>query len=412
MDSKVDFIIEWEENVRSFAELCRRYGVSRETGYKWLARFRESGFPGLEERSRAPHTRPHAMDEGMRSMVVELRRERPSWGPKKLRKILVRRQSEGAVGPDLTIPATSTMGDLLNREGLVHRRRRKRGPAGPGGSSALSEADRPGALWSIDYKGNFETGNGIDCYPLTILDNFSRKLLRLRAMERIDQDAVRREMEGAFREFGLPDAIRSDNGSPFSTGAPGGLSELSVWWMGLGIRPERIERGRPDQNGKHERMHLTIVEDCLDFGIAHDCRLQQRLFARFMADYNGVRPHEALEQMKTPDQVWGAGGGREYTGRIAEMEYGVGFESRRADERGRVLWKGVWVGVTPVVAGRKVGLRENEGDLLEVYFGDVFLGWLDWRERVFVREQRAQSWAEGAARAEARRAARDRAEAE
>ena len=181
---------------------------------------------------------------------------------------------------------------------------------------------------------------------------------------------------------------------------------LSVWWMALGIRHERIERGRPDQNGKHERMHLTIVRDCLDFGIANDCRLQQRLFAHFLAEYNGVRPHEALEAMKTPDQAWGAGGGRVYAGRVPEVEYGVGFESRRADERGRVLWKGVWVGVTPVVAGLMVGLRENEGDLLEVYFGNVFLGWLDWRERAFVMEQRAQSWVDRATRAEARREAR------
>lgn len=405
MESKVQFIVEWEENGHTFAELCRRFEISRETGYKWVARFRELGMAGLEERSRAPHTRPHAMDEGMRRLVVELRGDHPSWGAKKLRELVVGRQSVGAVGPDLRVPAPSTIGDLLSREGMIYRRRRKRVSVSPG-TSGLFEADRAGALWSIDYKGKFQTGNGIDCHPLTIMDNHSRKLLRLRAMEHIDQNQVRRDMEGAFGEFGLPDAIRSDNGTPFTTLAPGGLSELSVWWMELGIRHERIDPGRPDQNGKHERMHPTLVRDCLDFGVEYDCRLQQRRFARFMAEYNGVRPHEALEGMKTPDQTWGLGGGRAYTGRVPEMNYGAGFESRRADHRGRVLCKGVWIGVTPVVAGHRLGLRENEDELHEVYFGEVFLGWLDWRERVFVSEQKAQSWADRAARAEARRVAR------
>lgn len=390
MEQRTKFVFEVKRGEDSFAELCRRYGISRETGYKWMKRYEAGGVEALKDASHVAHQRPHAMSEQVRQAVIEMRRKHPGWGPGKLKARLERDQQALPEQDRMSIPAASSLGDLLRREGLTHRRRR-----GPGRASAatepLSHAAEPNDVWSIDYKGWFHTGDGNRCDPLTLTDNASRYLLRLTAMPEICQGRVRAVMDAAFREYGVPKAIRSDNGSPFATTAPGGLSRLAIWWLRLGIRLERIEPGHPEQNGRHERFHWTLVKECLDYSIAWDCRLQQKVFVAYRQEFNHLRPHEALG-MNTPAEVYRPSV-RPYPVHVPEMRYDASFHVRRVDGQGRYLWNGQRVPLSPVLTGEPVGLRECEDGLFEVWYGPVFLGWMDAAELLFVREDTAQAWA-------------------
>jgi len=374
----------------NIAELCRRFGISRQTGYEVLERHRTEGYEGLRERSHAPRTKPHAMSEAVKEMVLKLRRERPSWGPKKLKAYLERLEGAKAEAERLRMPAASSMGDLLKQEGLIVKRRKRPGGQVPS-SEPLGHADEPNRVWSIDYKGHFKTGDGRRCEPLTVTDNESRYLLKLVAMSGIQSERVRAVMEAAFRENGLPEAIRSDNGAPFASNAPGGVTQLSLWWERLGIRHERIEPGKPQQNGRHERFHLSLLRDRLDGGVAWDLRAQQRVFERYQHEFNEERPHEALE-MRTPADRYRASAKR-YDGQNPEFEYGEGFQTRRVYEQGTILWAAERIPISPVLAGENIGLREEEEDLFAVYCGRIFLGWLENRTHTFVREDRAERWA-------------------
>lgn len=390
MNERAKFALEWEREETNLAELCRRYGVARETGYKWLARYRAGGIEALADRSHVAQNRPHAMSEAARAAVLKLRGERPSWGPKKLKARLEKMERGKPEKQRLVIPARSSLGDLLRREGLVHRRRRTaRGPAPA--SAPLGHALEPNDVWSADFKGWFRTGDGQRCDPLTMTDNVARYVLRLTALERIAHRPVRAVMEAAFLENGLPAGMRTDNGPPFVTGAPGGLSRLSIWWLRLGIRHERIEPGAPEQNGRHERFHWSLVKDQLDYAVAWDLRLQQRAFLAYQRDFNEQRPHEALG-MKTPAEVYRPSE-RRYPGRVPEMEYAAPFQVRRVNQQGRFLWRGQRVALSPVLAEEWIGLQEADDDLFEVYYGPVFLGWLDGWYRTFVREEKAGAWA-------------------
>lgn len=325
------------------------------------------------------------MGDEMREAVLALRQKHPSWGPRKLKVVLERSRKE--------VPAASTIGELLRREGLVHRKRRRQyGVAAA--SEPLSHAVASNDVWSIDYKGWFRTGDGERCEPLTITDNASRYLVRLTAMPGIDQKRVRAVMEAAFWEYGLPLAIRSDNGSPFVTPAPGGLSELSIWWLRLGIRHERIEPGEPQQNGRHERFHWSLVKDVLDYRIEWDLPLQQREFVRYQKEFNEERPHEALG-MGTPAGAYRVSG-RQYPSRVPQMEYDSSYYVRRVNWQGRFLWGGERLALSPVLAEEWIGLKEVEDDLMEVMYGPVLLGWLDHHTGIFVRKERAEQWAERA----------------
>jgi len=397
MDSKVEFIEDWQANDLSFSELCRKHGISRQTGYTLVDRFRVEGWDGLQERSRAPHHSPAAMEEGTREELIELRMQHPGWGPKKLKAFLEhtrKRSSEAA-----PVPAKSTIGDLLEREGLIHHRRRKPGKPS-GGQSELREAVESNDVWSADYKGWFRTGDGRRCEPLTVTDNSSRMLLRLVATARIDGAQVKAVMESAFKEYGMPNAIRTDNGSPFVSAAPGGLTELSVWWIRLGITHERIQPGKPQQNGRHERMHLSMVRECLDYRIGNDCRAQGRIFQRYREEFNQIRPHEALG-MRTPASVWTMSP-RRYPPRLPEVEYGGGYVLRRINGKGCFLWQGRPVSLTKVLSGEKIGILQVDDDVHEVYFGPVRLGMLDDPTRSFVRTEMAEKWARKAAPGEDR----------
>src|SRR6266850_75326 len=280
MEEKLRFVFEFELGEHTVTELCQRYEIARATGYVWLRRYRQFGVAGLVERSRAAHRRrnqtPEEMEQ-MEQMVLELRQAHMRWGPRKLKRVLERDQ------PGRVWPATSTIGALLKREGLVvaRKKRRKTAPY----SEPLAHADGANRVWCADFKGWFRTGDGERIDPLTISDAHSRYLLRCQAVEKADTARVQGIFEAAFRQYGLPQAIRTDNGAPFASTALAGLSRLAVWWIKLGIVPERIEAGHPEQNGRHERMHRTLKQDTA-MPPAANRRAQQRAMDRFRQEYN------------------------------------------------------------------------------------------------------------------------------
>jgi transposase InsO family protein len=293
MEERFRFVQEYKTEDWNFAELCRRYEVSRKTGYKWLQRYEEEGLEALKDQCRAAKHHPNEVLKAVAEEVLEMRRRHPHWGPTKLRARLQRES------PEIVWPAASTIGEMLKRAGLTVPRKFKR--VTPASLSPLRHAAGANQVWCTDFKGWFRCGDGVRCDPLTLTDAYSRYLLRSQAMEGMHERLVRGVMEAAFRENGLPDAIRSDNGEPFASPGIGGLSTLSVWWIKLGIRPERIQRGKPQQNGRHERMHRTLKQATAQPPAAN-MRAQQQAFDRFRQEYNWERPHAAL-QMKNPGGV-------------------------------------------------------------------------------------------------------------
>ncbi len=247
MEERAKFVVECIRGELTMSELCRKYEISRKTGYKWWARFQIDGRSNLSDRSRAAHCHPNATPEEVATILVGARKEHPTWGPRKLLAYLTYRY------PRLVLPSASTVGGLLKRHGMSRPRRPR--CRTPPYSVPFLGCDEPNAVWCADFKGSFALGNGRRCNALTISDAYSRYLLRCEGLGHIDDPRVRPIFESAFCEFGLPAAIRTDNGPPFSTIAPGGLSRLAIWWIKLGIRPERIAPGAPQQNGRHERMH-------------------------------------------------------------------------------------------------------------------------------------------------------------
>ncbi len=379
LEQRKEFVDEWQSEKRDFAELCRKYEISRQTGYKWLRRFETQGLSGLEELSRAPRESPQAMSAAVTSRVMELRRQHPRWGPRKLRAYLQEHD------PNQCWPATSSIGDLLQREGLAHPRHVRRRT--PQYSEPLAHAQAPNQVWCADFKGWFVCGDGQRCDPLTISDAFSRYLLRCRAVEKADGAHVRGIFEAAFREFGLPEAIRTDNGPPFAAPAPAGLSRLGMWWLRLGIRHERIEPGKPQQNGRHERMHQTLKQETTTPPAAN-LRRQQEAFLRFQNEYNGQRPHEALDY-RTPASVYTAST-RLYPARLPELEYPETAQMRKVAENGLMYWKCRRVFVSHLLGGEWVGLVPSAEEFYEVYYGPVLLGWFDEREYYFAPDAGAE----------------------
>ena len=292
LEQRVQFVSEWRKGEASMAALCRAFGIGRPTGYKWVERYFEDGDEGdvraLEDRPRRPLESPHAVDADRADARVRARKLHPHWGPRKLRVWLSREW------PRVLWPAPSTIGEILKRHGLVPpRRRRRRTPPSTQPFAACAE---PNAVWCVDFKGQFRLCSRELCYPLTMSDAFSRFLLRCEGIQVPDTLRARPIFESAFREFGLPKAIRSDNGAPFASTAVGGLTPLSVWWIKLGIFPERIDPGKPQQNGRHERMHRTLKQETAS-PPKETFRAQQRAFDLFRRRYNEERPHEALGQV-------------------------------------------------------------------------------------------------------------------
>jgi len=366
LDSKVKFIVEWLEGELSMAELCRQHGVSRQTGYELVTRFAASGIDGLRPRSRAPHHHPNAVPAPLAEAVLELRRAHPTWGPKKLRGRL------RATRPELRWPAESTIGDLLGNAGLVvHRKPRRRAPPGPSPLVACSAANQ---VWGADFKGWFRTSDGRRCDPFSLSDLHSRYVLRLQVVEKLDVRHVWPIFDAAFREFGLPLVVRSDNGAPFASVGVGGLSPLSVNLVKAGVLPERIAPGKPQQNGRHERLHRTIAEETASPPAANQ-RAQQRRFDDFRRLFNEERPHEALGQ-RTPASLYQPNP-RSWSGRLHSPEYPQGYDVRRVRRKGDVKWQGTHFYLSDTLAGEPVGLSELAEGLWSIHYGPIELGRVD-----------------------------------
>ena len=366
MDERLSFIADSRRGEMSLSELCRRYDVSRKTGYKWLGRYEREGPSGLEDRSRAPHHRPNGVTEAVARMVLDLRRRHPTWGPKKLRAWLQQHHGEQRW------PAESTIALLLDRHGLVRRRRRRR--HAPAGANPLSACAAANDVWGIDFKGWFRTGDGCRCDPLSVSDLASRYVIRLQALARTDREHVWPILDAAFREFGPPLVMRSDNGPPFASTAAGGLSRLAVWLIKAGITPERIAPGKPQQNGRHERLHLTLKAETASPPAA-SLRAQQRRFDDFRRLFNEERPHEALGQ-RPPGEHYHPQP-RTYSGRLREPDYAEDCQVRRVRRNGEIKWNGRLVFVSEVLVGEPVGLEETDDDLWIVHYGPIVLGTLD-----------------------------------
>jgi putative transposase len=366
MDDRARFVLEAELSDLSFAELCRRHHISRPTGYKWLKRFRVDGMPGLTDRAHRALSCPHATPPAVVDRILALR-ERRGWGARKLARVV-----ETEFGHR---PAPDTVHRILQRHGLVVTRKPKRRRTHPGPPD--SSMDRPNAVWTADFKGQFRTLDGELCYPLTIQDGYSRFILEIHGQKRIASEAVRRRFTRVFREYGIPDRIRTDNGQPFASHALGRLCQLSVWWIQLGIRPEQIEPGKPQQNGRHERMHRTL-KAITARPPRRNMRIQQRCFDDFRRVFNDERPHEALG-LETPASLYESSN-RPFPERLAGPEYPDHFEVRRVSQIGSMRWRNQWVCVSHLLGGEYVGLEEVGDGVWATFYGPVQLGWLDERD--------------------------------
>jgi len=369
MDERMRFVIRLKDG-ESMAALCREFQISRKTGYKIFERYEECGLEGLSDRTRRPFRYANQLPAQVEAAIVAARRERPSWGARKIRERLLRRLPHG-----VKIPATSTIHAVLDRHGLIARaiRRRTRTQG-----TALSEGLNPNDLWCTDYKGEFMLGNRRYCYPLTTTDHASRFLLLCEGMESNAEMPAFTAFECLFKERGLPRAIRSDNGVPFAS--PNGLfnlSKLSVWWLRLGISIERIKPGHPQQNGRHERMHLTLKQEATRPPGANLLQ-QQAKFDLFLEDYNQHRPHEALG-MKCPAQLY-TPSPRPYLG-IPEPHYPFHDRTLLVTSCGRICLYRKKINLSTALAGQAVGLKEVDSGIWLVSFMEYDLGYIDLEEK-------------------------------
>ena len=370
MDQKLLFIADYLREALTFSALCQRYGISRKTGYKWIARYQELGFPGLQDQSRRPARHPLKTPHTIRKAILELRsgfQDPP--GPKKIRVFLARNH------PDWQIPSKTTIYNILREEGRIRpQKHRNRVPAGPSPFSPVSE---PNDLWSVDFKGQFKTQDGIWCYPLTVMDHQSRYLLACQNFEGPRFEPTQQVFARLFRTYGLPLRIRSDNGSPFASRSPAGLSQLSKWWIRLGILPERIAPGKPQQNSRHERMHRTLKQ-AVAIPPAQTPGLQQQAFDRFCDYYNNERPHEGLEQ-QTPSSQYQQSP-RCMPEKLPDLEYPGHFRTNLVHHSGVINHQGHRVYIAGLLNGEHVGLEEIADGVWDVYFGPLRLGSFDMRQ--------------------------------
>lgn len=367
---RMRFVVDLKSELYSMSELCELYNVSRVTGYKWLRRYEELGIDGMKDQSRAPKSCPHRTDPETCGLLLELKRKYPDWGAPKLLEKLHR------MDPERDLPAAATVGDLLRREKLTKPGRRRRPLEHPG--RPTGHAVVPNDLWTADFKGQFKTRDGIYCYPLTIADVASRFVFSCQGLASTKHREARPVFLRLFREFGLPSAIRTDNGTPFATTALGRLSRLSVWWIKLGIRPELIQPGHPEQNGIHERMHRTLGRTT--DRPAADRRNQQREFRNFLKIFNHERPHDALGG-DTPAERYQPSA-RPYPEKVPSPEYPGHYEVRRVSRNGGIKWSSEWVNISSVLAEEFIGLQEVDDGVWTVWFHDYSLGRFDERRRI------------------------------
>lgn len=366
MDERRRFVVEFQRGFYTMTELCERYGVPRMTGYKWVERFEDGGPPGLRDLSRAPHHQAQETDPELVDALLQCRRKHPTWGPRKLLKILEKHF------PHMTWPAPSTVGGILKRNGLILPRRRRPKVIHPG--RPTTDYTGPNDIWAADFKGEFLMGNGAYCYSLTVTDGFTRYLLACKALPSTEGAGAIPVFKRLIRTYGLPSTILTDNGAPFATTGLHRLSRLSVWWIKLGIQPLLIEPGHPEQNGRHERMHRTLKKEATK-PPKDDLARQQREFNRFRAEYNDVRPHEAID-MKTPASCYQASP-RPFPERIEPFDYPDHFKVRKVSTSSSIRWNHRPLSISRTLIGEYVAFEEIDDGLFSVFFRNVLLGRFD-----------------------------------
>jgi len=369
-DERVEFIESVLSDLYKFSELCERYQISRRVGYKWVTRHWEEGVNGLEDRSRRPKSNPRATDPDTVQKILEARKKHPTWGPAKLLAWLAPRN------PGLELPAKSTAGEILKRNGLIEARHRS--PRRVIQREAIKLPERPNQLWPVDFKGQFLTGDGRYCYPLTMADRYSRFVLAIQGLPSTAAAPAWAVFKRVFQEYGLPEAILSDNGGPFSSQAIGGLSQLSVRWIKLGITHILTEPGHPEQNGSLERMHRTLKAETTRPPGAN-CGAQQKKFIEFRAEFNTERPHEALGQV-TPASLY-TPSLRPYPTREPEIAYPGHFEVRKVAQNGTIKWRNQCLFLTEVLSHESVGLQEVDDGIWALYFSTILLAKFDQRDQ-------------------------------
>jgi len=353
------------------AAVCREFGISRKTGYKIFTRYKDHGLEALTDRSRRPWHYANQLPDVVETLIVRTKREKPHWGARKIREILVRR-----LAGDVRIPAKSTVHAVLDRHGLVKRAsQRKRNKAT---GTHLADVSAPNALWCADFKGEFKLGDSRYCYPLTVTDQASRAILMCEALQSTREDTAFTAFQRLFEDRGLPEAIRTDNGLPFaSPNGLYGLSKLSVWWLRLGIALERIKPGKPTQNGRHERMHLTLKTQACRPPAANSLQQQAR-FDDFVTEFNEARPHEALA-MKTPAEVYRPSE-RPYLG-LPDVTYPTHDRDILVTACGRICMMRKKINISTVLAGQRLGIKEVDDGIWLVTFLTYDLGYIDLEQR-------------------------------
>jgi putative transposase len=366
-DQRVQFIGLYRTGEHSVTDLCKSFGVSRTTGHRLIRDYEECGLPGLESASRAPRNHPNATPSEIEERIKACKGKHTKWGPKKIRHVLDRDD------PDTQWPAVSTVGEILKRAGLTSKRK-GRARTGLSKVSSPLDASAPNDTWCADFKGEFTLGNSRLCYPLTITDASVRILLRCQCLANPTIDGSYPIFAAAFQEYGLPQAIRTDNGAPFASTGLGGLTTLAVWWVRLGIRLDRIDKGHPEQNGRHERMHREL-KDCVANPPAYDMNSQQRACDAFREEYNQTRPHEGIG-MATPASLYTASA-REYPAVLPEIEYPEGMVIRMVRHDGYIKWKGSMMYLSEALAGQPVGLDQMDDQHRVLYYSTIPLAILD-----------------------------------
>ncbi|WP_256128256.1 integrase core domain-containing protein [Desulfolutivibrio sulfoxidireducens] len=365
MDERVRFVVETQLGMKSIQQLCHDYGISRKTGYKWLERHAEGGFEACMDQSRAPHSCPHKTSDKIEARLIELRNLYPKWGPKKLVALLEMEMKESHV------ISASTAGDILYRHGLVVPRKVKKRNYGKTKTHFLREPTSANDVWAVDYKGWFRTKDHFVCHPLTVTDLHSRYVLWCKGHRKQSASEVEKDFETIFTTYGVPLALRMDNGSPFGSTGPGGLTYLSLRWMQIGIDIEFITPGKPQQNGSHERMHRTLKFEAI-LPPARDIYEQQYRFDAWRERFNTLRPHESLQQ-KTPGSVYSPSP-RRYTGRKG-FTYPGYFEVRSVRKDGMFFWKGTLRFVGEAFGKEQIGLVRDHEDRWLVFAGEMLVGW-------------------------------------
>jgi len=366
MDEKIQMISDLLKREHNISEIGEHYQVSRKTVYKWLERYLDGGVGALKEASRSAHHHPNATAPEMVSEIIGAKLRYKDWGPKKIVRFLKDHH------PEQPWPAVSTAQSILYKEGMVKPRKARRHT--PPYGQPFQQCMQPNDSWSIDYKGQFRTGDGKLCYPLTITDNYSRYLITCRGLRHPKYETTKLWLERAFREYGLPLAMRSDNGAPFASTGLSGLSRLSVWLIKLQIIPERIELAHPEQNGRHERMHRTLKAAVCN--PPRSCLTNQQLaFDHFRPEYNEERPHEALD-MKTPALFYKPSR-RLFPKKLPLVEYDSWMAVRRVVPSGGIMWRNNYIYVSQTLAGESVGLKQITDTTWELWFSSYLLGMID-----------------------------------